>query len=91
MQYIMDLVILRNLGKWICKFFNNCADREKNLPREIAKYCFSLNMVRLNGTLTFLYLLKWRKGAYVSSFRLSGRFNFSLSLVEPDPVFKLMV
>lgn len=67
----------------------------KKSSREIiAKYCFFLNMVRLNGTLNLLYLPKRRKGAYLFSFGLlplSGRFTFSVSVLELELVFRLMV
>lgn len=57
----MDLI--EKLREMDMKVLEHCVDRKENFPREIAKYCFFPNMVRLNGSLNFLYLPKWRKGS----------------------------
>ena len=64
------------------------------LPGEIAEYCFFSNIVRLNGTLNFLYPPKWRKrvnSLHSGYFLCLERFSFSVSVLEPDLVLKLMV
>lgn len=56
-QYFMDLVIWEIWGNGF-ESLTVVQIGKKSSRDIIAKYCFFLNMVRLNGTLNFLYLPK---------------------------------